>query len=71
MSVNGEPTRVSHAFVKKNMIRYMRPHGRFAHCSCCIFTLLVRQSPVSASCIEIYYFEADKSVVERTIQVFE
>ena len=24
----------SHEFVKKNMIRYMRPHGRFAHCSC-------------------------------------
>ena len=23
-----------HKFVKKNMIRYMRPHGRFAHCSC-------------------------------------
>ena len=21
-------------FVKKNMVRYMRPHGRFAHCSC-------------------------------------
>ena len=33
-SVNGEPTRVSHLFVKKNMIRFMRPHGRFAHCSC-------------------------------------
>ena len=30
-SVNGEPTRVSHSFVKKNKIRYMRPHGRFAH----------------------------------------
>ena len=24
----------SHEFVKKNMLRYMRPHGRFAHCSC-------------------------------------
>ena len=24
----------SHEFVKKNMVRYMRPHGRFAHCSC-------------------------------------
>ena len=30
MSVNGEPTRVSYAFVKKNMVRYMRP-GRFAY----------------------------------------
>ena len=52
----------SHEFVKKNMVRYMRPHGRFAHCSCknaagscCIFTLAVRQPPVLASCIEIYY----------------
>ena len=24
----------SHKFVKENMVRYMRPHGRFAHCSC-------------------------------------
>ena len=24
----------SHEFVNKNMVRYMRPHGRFAHCSC-------------------------------------
>ena len=24
----------SHEFVKKNMVRYTRPHGRFAHCSC-------------------------------------
>ena len=24
----------SHEFVKKNMVRYMRPHSRFAHCSC-------------------------------------
>ena len=24
----------SHEFVKKNMVRHMRPHGRFAHCSC-------------------------------------
>ena len=24
----------SHEFVKKNMVRYMRLHGRFAHCSC-------------------------------------
>ena len=31
MSVNGEPTRASHAFVKKNMVRCMRPHGRFAY----------------------------------------
>ena len=65
----------SHEFVKKNMLRYMRPHGRFAHCSCqnaaltlniglsasaagscCIFTLAVRQPPVLASCIEIYYY---------------
>ena len=23
----------SHEFVKKNMVRYVRPHGRFAHCS--------------------------------------
>ena len=41
-----------HACVKKNMVRYMRPHGRFAYC---IFTLAVRQPPVLASCIEIYY----------------
>ena len=66
----------SHKFVKKNMVRYMKPHGRFAHCSCknaaltldlglsasaagscCIFTLAVRQPPVLASCIEIYYFQ--------------
>ena len=64
----------SHEFVKKNMVRYLRPHGQFAHCSCkhatltldlglsvsaagscCIFTLAVRQPPVLASCIEIYY----------------
>ena len=25
--------------------------------SCCIFTLAVRQPPVLASCIEIYYFD--------------
>ena len=24
----------SHEFVKTNMVRYMRPHRRFAHCSC-------------------------------------
>ena len=24
----------SDEFVKKNMVQYMRPHGRFAHCSC-------------------------------------
>ena len=42
----------SHEFVKKNMVRYMKPHGRFAHC---IFILAVRQPPVLASCIEIYY----------------
>ena len=23
-----------HEILKKNMVRYMRPHGRFAHCSC-------------------------------------
>ena len=65
----------SHEVVKKNMVRHMRPNGRFAHCSCkktaltldlglsastagscCIFTLAVRQPPVLASCIEIYYF---------------
>ena len=23
----------SHEFIKKNMVRYMRSHGRFAHCS--------------------------------------
>ena len=34
MSVNGEPTRVSHEFVKKNMVRYMRPHWWFAYRSC-------------------------------------
>ena len=43
----------SHEFVKKNMVRYMRPHGQFAHCSC---KNAVRQSPVLASCIEIYCF---------------
>ena len=41
----------SYEFVKKNMVRYMRPHGRFAHCSC---KNAVRQPPVLASCIEIY-----------------
>ena len=34
MSVNGEPTQFSHAFVKKMMVRYMRLHRRFAHCLC-------------------------------------
>ena len=29
--------------------------------SCCIFTLAVRQRPVSASCIEIYYFQSELS----------
>ena len=65
----------SHEFVKKNMVRYMRPHARFAHYSCknvaltrgrgweadvegscCIFKLAVRQPPVLASYIEIYYY---------------
>ena len=34
ISVNGEPTRVPHVYVNENMVRYMRPHGRFAHGSC-------------------------------------
>ena len=70
----------SHELVKKNMVRYMKPHGRFAHCSCknpawtrgrgrqaevegscCIFTLAVRQPPVLASCIEIYYCQLETS----------
>ena len=34
MSVNSEPTRVSHPFVKKNRLRCMRRHGRFDYCSC-------------------------------------
>ena len=74
MFVNGEQTRVSHAFVKKNIVQYISPHERFAHCpcknatltldlslsgsaagSCCIFALAVRQPPVLASGIEIYY----------------
>ena len=41
----------SHEFVKKNMVRYMRPHGRFSHCSC---KNAVRQPPVLASCVELY-----------------
>ena len=36
------------------MVRYVRPHGRFAHYSC---KNAVRQPPVLASCIEIYYFK--------------
>ena len=64
MSVKGESTRVSHAFVKKNMFRYMmRLHGRFARCSCenaaltlgfvlHLYTRSVRDA-VLASCIEI------------------
>ena len=50
-------TSSSHEFVKKNMVRYMRPHGRFAHCSC---KNAVRQPPVLASYIEIYYFHTGK-----------
>ena len=46
MFVDGELTWVSYAFVKKNTVRYMRPHGRFAHCS--------YEMPILASCIEIY-----------------
>ena len=34
ISVNGEATRVSHPFVKKNIVRYMRLHGQFVHCLC-------------------------------------
>ena len=34
LHVSGEPPRVLHAFVKKNMVQYMRPYGRFAHNSC-------------------------------------
>ena len=48
----------SHEFVKTNMVRYMRPHRRFAHCSC---KNAVRQPPVLASCIEIYYLGPCKS----------
>ena len=33
----------SHEFVNENMVRYMRLHGRFAHCSC---KNGVRQPPV-------------------------
>ena len=43
----------SHEFKKKNMVRYMRPHERYAHCKC---KNAVRQPPVLASCIELYYF---------------
>ena len=43
MSVNDELIRVSYALVKKNMLGYMRAHGRFA---CCVrivcFSLLYR-----------------------------
>ena len=53
MSVNGEPTRVRMNLFKKNMVRYMRSHGRFAHCSC---KNAVRQPSILASCIEIYYY---------------
>ena len=42
MSVNDEPTRVPNAFVKKNMVRYMKLHGQFARC---IFTLAVGETP--------------------------
>ena len=38
----------------------LRPHGRFAHCSCKHAALAVRQPPVLASCIEIYYFVTDE-----------
>ena len=53
MSVNGEPTRVSHAFVKKNMVRYMRPHGRFAYWSCekAAFTLKLSLAASASYCI--------------------
>ena len=49
----------SHEFVKKNMVRRMRPYGRFAHCSC---KVAVRQPPVLASCIEIYHYLIINSV---------
>ena len=45
----------SHEFVTKYMVRYVRPHGRFAHGSC-RNALAVRQLPFLASCIEIYYY---------------
>ena len=61
MSVNSEPTRVSHAFVEKNMVRYMRPHGQFAH----------HQLPVLASCFEIYYFGACKVCVKIITSVLK
>ena len=43
---------VSHEFVKKNMVRYMRPYRRFAHCSC---KNVARTRGRYISCIEIYY----------------
>ena len=42
MSVNDEPSRVSHAFTKKNMVRYIRLLGRFSRC---IVTLAVHETP--------------------------
>ena len=65
MSVTREPIRVSHAFVKKNMIRYIKPHRWFAHCSC--------ETLVLASCIEIYNIPSSRPVFKtwlfrRTIQ---
>ena len=68
MSVNSERTPVSHAFVEKNIIQYMRPHGALDHCSCenAILTLdygfLLRfytrsaRNTVWASFIEMYFF---------------
>ena len=54
----------SHEFVKKNMVRYMRAHERFAHCSC---KNSVRQPPVLASCIEIYYFWTTQTYLPQRI----
>ena len=50
ISVNGEPTRVLHTYAKKNMVRYIRPHGRFAHCLCTTHFW---------PRIEIYYFSTN------------
>ena len=55
----------SHEFVKKNMIRYMRPHWRFAHCS---YKNAVRQPPVLASRIEIYYFPIHNGILVNVVR---
>ena len=61
MSVDGEPTQVSHVIVKKHMVQYMRPHGRFAHCSCETYAVL-------ASYIELYCF-LDVSALDSALRV--